>query len=420
MENEPELVNEPELPSTIQADNSNVSLYVTGYPQHTSIATLRNLFSPFGSLSDLHTPLNHYNRLPRGFAIVTFSNRDDAEVAHSRLVGSTLLGRPLTVQWSTGTRRSRDYMRDQARRQARQISTLHPSDNRDERGYYNGFHYERHSDHPSKDMHYSRPPPRGPPFFRRSGARSDRRQDMYPSPHGSRRYERRIQEERDMYDEHTPDGRQDGYEPWRNGRDEYSHSRHDRDIPRGYDNGYTREVNYDIKRSRDYHRRSDRFHRMRYTARDYRIEELHNDRRRERREERDDYRREIQPIYDGEEREQRDYANKEQVYEYEDNNSGANKRGSNEMDESDEKNGNDEGGKKRKRDVDNDDERTIRQRVEEEDGQNENEVVEEPDDANVRKEQEKQKAGSGSEEDSRKNSTEGASQDDALEGSDTL
>jgi len=89
----------------------NTSLYVKNIPDETLPDDLRDLFSKYGSLSDVYIPLDYYTKRPRGFAYVQFEDPRDAEDAVESVDGKRLFGYTLEVQFAKGDRKSPGQMR---------------------------------------------------------------------------------------------------------------------------------------------------------------------------------------------------------------------------------------------------------------------------------------------------------------------
>lgn len=51
---------------------STTSLFIRGLNLSTKADELRDLFSQYGSISDVYVPLDYYTREPRGFAYVQY------------------------------------------------------------------------------------------------------------------------------------------------------------------------------------------------------------------------------------------------------------------------------------------------------------------------------------------------------------
>jgi RNA recognition motif-containing protein len=74
-----------------------MKLFVGNLPFSASEADIRELFSEFGAIVDLHIPLDRDSGRPRGFAFVTLSSREFGEAAIGKLEGQDFGGRPLRV-----------------------------------------------------------------------------------------------------------------------------------------------------------------------------------------------------------------------------------------------------------------------------------------------------------------------------------
>ncbi len=75
----------------------NSKLYVGNLSFKTSEADLRSTFGAFGSLTDVYVAMDRETGRPRGFAFVTFSTAEEAQVACEKMNGTDLDGRTLNV-----------------------------------------------------------------------------------------------------------------------------------------------------------------------------------------------------------------------------------------------------------------------------------------------------------------------------------
>lgn len=74
-----------------------MKLYVGNLPYSATEDEIRTLFENYGSITDLHIPTDRETGRPRGFAFVTFSNREGGEAAIEGLDGSDMGGRSLRI-----------------------------------------------------------------------------------------------------------------------------------------------------------------------------------------------------------------------------------------------------------------------------------------------------------------------------------
>jgi len=72
-------------------------LYVGNLSFNTSGDTIRELFSSYGEVSDVHVVLDRETGRPRGFAFVTMGTADQAQKAIGEVNGKNVDGRPLRV-----------------------------------------------------------------------------------------------------------------------------------------------------------------------------------------------------------------------------------------------------------------------------------------------------------------------------------
>lgn len=74
-----------------------MKLYVGNLPFSASEDEIRALFDQFGSVMDLHIPMDRETGRPRGFAFVTLSSKEYGEAAINQLDGQDMGGRSLRV-----------------------------------------------------------------------------------------------------------------------------------------------------------------------------------------------------------------------------------------------------------------------------------------------------------------------------------
>jgi RNA recognition motif-containing protein len=85
----------PELPESASKPQK---LWIGGIPRHYLEQDLIALFQPFGAVGQVEVPRDHEVGGNRGFAFVTMTRRDDAEIAIKELTGQILdAGRGLQV-----------------------------------------------------------------------------------------------------------------------------------------------------------------------------------------------------------------------------------------------------------------------------------------------------------------------------------
>jgi len=74
-----------------------MKLYVGNLSFSTTEHELRDLFSPHGTVTDVHVVTDRMSGESRGFAFVTMGNRSEGQAAISALEGHSADGRNLTV-----------------------------------------------------------------------------------------------------------------------------------------------------------------------------------------------------------------------------------------------------------------------------------------------------------------------------------
>lgn len=74
-----------------------MKMYVGNLPFQTSNDELQELFSNYGTVTDIHMPMDRDSGRPRGFAFVTMSSKDEMVAAIKALDGEDLGGRPLRI-----------------------------------------------------------------------------------------------------------------------------------------------------------------------------------------------------------------------------------------------------------------------------------------------------------------------------------
>ena len=74
-----------------------MKLYVGNLPFSANEDDIRGLFDDFGSVVDLHIPMDRETGRPRGFAFVTLSTREFGEAAINSLDGRDMDGRNLRI-----------------------------------------------------------------------------------------------------------------------------------------------------------------------------------------------------------------------------------------------------------------------------------------------------------------------------------
>jgi RNA recognition motif-containing protein len=74
-----------------------MKLYVGNLSFSAAESDLRELFSPHGTVTDVHLVTDRMSGQSRGFAFVTMENRNEGQAAISALEGHAVDGRTLTV-----------------------------------------------------------------------------------------------------------------------------------------------------------------------------------------------------------------------------------------------------------------------------------------------------------------------------------
>ena len=74
-----------------------MKLYVGNLSFSTDESELRNLFTPHGTVTDVHLVTDRMSGQSRGFGFVTMGNRHEGQAAISALEGHSVDGRNLTV-----------------------------------------------------------------------------------------------------------------------------------------------------------------------------------------------------------------------------------------------------------------------------------------------------------------------------------
>ena len=75
----------------------NTKMYVGNLPFSASEVELRELFAPYGAVTDIHLPMDRDSGRPRGFAFVTLDTPDGMNKAIEGLNGKEWQGRALAI-----------------------------------------------------------------------------------------------------------------------------------------------------------------------------------------------------------------------------------------------------------------------------------------------------------------------------------
>ena len=88
-----------------------IKLFIGGLSFDASEEDLREAFSEYGELKDVHLALDSQTKKPRGFAFVTFSNKKEALVAIKALNKADFMGRRISVEESSSGGRGKSKRR---------------------------------------------------------------------------------------------------------------------------------------------------------------------------------------------------------------------------------------------------------------------------------------------------------------------
>ncbi len=75
----------------------NSKMYVGNLAWSATEADIRQLFSQFGTVTDVAIPTDRESGRPRGFAFVTMDSKASMDAAITGLNGKEFMGRPLTI-----------------------------------------------------------------------------------------------------------------------------------------------------------------------------------------------------------------------------------------------------------------------------------------------------------------------------------
>ena len=75
----------------------NTKMYVGNLPFSASELDVRELFTQYGDVTDIHLPMDRESGRPRGFAFVTMSSAEQMQAAIKALHGLEFQGRAMTV-----------------------------------------------------------------------------------------------------------------------------------------------------------------------------------------------------------------------------------------------------------------------------------------------------------------------------------
>ncbi|CAM6105655.1 unnamed protein product [Calypogeia fissa] len=80
--------------------NPKTTLYVGGLEENVTEGVLHAAFIPFGDVKDVSMPLDQATQKHRGFAFVTYMEKEDAAAAMDNMHNAELYGRVLTVNYA--------------------------------------------------------------------------------------------------------------------------------------------------------------------------------------------------------------------------------------------------------------------------------------------------------------------------------
>jgi peptidyl-prolyl isomerase E (cyclophilin E) len=84
----------------IMGTNPKTTLYVGGLEENVTEGVLHAAFIPFGDIKDVSMPLDQSTQKHRGFAFVTYIDKEDAAAAMDNMHNAELYGRVLTVNYA--------------------------------------------------------------------------------------------------------------------------------------------------------------------------------------------------------------------------------------------------------------------------------------------------------------------------------
>lgn len=83
------------------------SLHVSRIGKGVKVGDLREAFESYGKIKDVYIPLDYYTKESRGFGYVEFYDRGDAEAAYDGRRDVVIRGKPATVEFARGQRKSK-------------------------------------------------------------------------------------------------------------------------------------------------------------------------------------------------------------------------------------------------------------------------------------------------------------------------
>ena len=91
-------------------DNKQTTIFIGNLPFTTTEEDLREAFTPFGAIINIHIPMNRETQQPRGFAFLEFETEESAQEALSTN-GQEFNGRSMKVSIAQGKKESSDRPR---------------------------------------------------------------------------------------------------------------------------------------------------------------------------------------------------------------------------------------------------------------------------------------------------------------------
>lgn len=75
-------------------------IIVTGCHEETQEEDIRDTFIDFGQIKNIHFNLDRQTGLCKGYALVEYNNRSDAQDAINTMHGKKMLGKTINVDWA--------------------------------------------------------------------------------------------------------------------------------------------------------------------------------------------------------------------------------------------------------------------------------------------------------------------------------
>jgi RNA-binding protein 8A len=99
LHNRDEMPPPPPVPGPLKSVEGWV-LFVTGVHEESQEDDLRDLFGEYGKVKSIVLNLDRKTSLVKGYALVMFSERSEAQDALNKLHGALLLGKRIGVHWT--------------------------------------------------------------------------------------------------------------------------------------------------------------------------------------------------------------------------------------------------------------------------------------------------------------------------------